>query len=98
MNRHTSRGGFSTTPVGGDRAVLFADGNVTDLHFAGKANAINDAGTIVGTGILTPIDQSFAHRTLVRSLTQRGWRGTLFSERVCGMRTRRRGEHSQPGG
>ena len=41
--------GFSTLGRAGDRAVLFANGAATDLGFAGKANAINDGGTIVGT-------------------------------------------------
>jgi probable HAF family extracellular repeat protein len=49
--------GFSQNGQGQARAVMFANGGVTDLNFptfgAGrdvKANAINDLGTIVGTG------------------------------------------------
>jgi hypothetical protein len=41
--------GFSTLGRAGDRAVLFANGTATDLGFAGRANAINSAGTVVGT-------------------------------------------------
>ncbi|WP_028066838.1 hypothetical protein [Solirubrobacter soli] len=49
--------GLATLADGGHRAVLFAGGTATDLHFpaAGtaadvRANSINDAGTVVGTG------------------------------------------------
>jgi hypothetical protein len=45
----------ATWPRQSDRAVLFANGTATDLGFAGRANAINSGGTVVGTSGSTAI-------------------------------------------